>query len=327
MASIAFCAHAQEAQPGAPELKMSVAVGPAYALGQAADRWAQRIREKSQVRLQAKVHPGAVLSSRDPLVEFAALRDGGADLAVGSSLFWSSQVPALGVISLPWLAPETAQLDALIASPVADSLLAAVERAGALPLAIAPLGHRELALRTKAAREPGELAGLKVRTPGPPLLITLYAALGAQPLTMPFALAQSAFTAGTIDAQDGDVASFAATRLESLGLKWVVQWGAVAEAAVFAVNRTRWEAMSEEDRAVLRDSAKEVARDFPALAKKGDAAALEALRKGGMTIVRLTPTGRAAFAAAARDAYEKLAVEAGVEYARAAEAVVKGVPQ
>jgi TRAP-type C4-dicarboxylate transport system substrate-binding protein len=194
LASAAMSAQSQDAKPGNPnELKLSAAVGPAYALGAAGAQWAKRITEKSNGRLPAKLFPGATLSQRDAAREFVALRDGAADLAVGSSLYWSAYAPSLGVIGLPWLAPEASQLAALTRGPVADVLLASVDRAGAVPLALAPLGHREIASRERSIRVPADLAGLKVRVTGVPLITTLYATFGAQPLTMAFTDSQAAF--------------------------------------------------------------------------------------------------------------------------------------
>ena len=64
-----------------------------------------------------KPHPGATLAQRDPAREFSALRDGAAELAVGSTLQWAGAVPELGVVGLPWLATGVPQLAALAASP------------------------------------------------------------------------------------------------------------------------------------------------------------------------------------------------------------------
>jgi len=323
LASAPMSAQSQDAKPGNPnELKVSVAVGPAYALGAAGALWAKRITEKGNGKLSAKLFPGATLSQRDAAREFVALRDGAADLSVGSSLYWSAQAPALGVIGLPWLAPEASQLAALTKGPVADLLLASVDRAGAVPLALAPLGHREIASRERSIRVPADLAGLKVRVTGVPLITTLYATFGAQPLTMAFANSQAAFGAGTLDLQDGTPATFAGAHLEALGMKHVVLWGAVAEAAIFAVNRQRWNALSESDRTLLRETAQETANELDALVRQENEAALTTLRKGRMTIVRLTPAGRAAFATGARATYDKLAGEAGIELVRAAETAV-----
>src|ERR1700752_1750376 len=90
-------ALAQQPPDNAKELNPSTAVGPAFALGTAGDRWAKRIGERSGGRLAVKVYPGAALADRDPSREFFALASGAADLAVGSTLFWSAQVPELNV--------------------------------------------------------------------------------------------------------------------------------------------------------------------------------------------------------------------------------------
>jgi TRAP-type transport system periplasmic protein len=82
-----------QATTGKPkELKLSVAVGPAFALGKAGEQWAKRVTERSGGALSVVASPGATLAQRDPAREFAALRDGAVDLAVGSSLFWWVQV-------------------------------------------------------------------------------------------------------------------------------------------------------------------------------------------------------------------------------------------
>ena len=115
---------------------------------------------------------------RDPAREFAALRDGAADLAVGSTLFWSTQVNALAVVGLPWIAAEPD--GARTRSPrgeVRERLFAAIERAGAVPLALAPLGHRAIATTTRSVRTPGDVAGLAIRIASTPYLVELYAGL------------------------------------------------------------------------------------------------------------------------------------------------------
>src|SRR6516162_7273043 len=124
-------------QPGdkGSEWKVSTAVGPAFALGAAGETWAKRIGERSGGKLAAKLYPGAALADREPSREFAALARGAADLAVGSSLLWSVQVPELNVIGLPWIAADAKALDALVSGALKERLDAAIQRAGAIPLA------------------------------------------------------------------------------------------------------------------------------------------------------------------------------------------------
>src|SRR3954467_2673168 len=103
------CMTVLNAQDKPRELKLSTAVGPAYPLGRAGERWAQLLNEGAAGAFEARQYPGAVLALRDPLREFGALRAGDADVAVGSAIVWSAQLPAFAVYGLPWIAVESQQ--------------------------------------------------------------------------------------------------------------------------------------------------------------------------------------------------------------------------
>jgi TRAP-type C4-dicarboxylate transport system substrate-binding protein len=319
----ALSAAAQGSLDKPRELKVSTAVGPAFALGAAGERWAKLIAERGGGKLVAKLYPGAALAQRDPAREFLALRDGPADLAVGSTLFWGLQVAELNVVGLPWIVPDPKALDALIAGAMKQRFDAALVRAGVVPLAYAALGTRALATATVDVQTPDDLAGIAVRVTSTPLLYDVFRVLGAKPTAMAFADAQREFAAGTLGAQDGTPATFAAARLDALGIRRVVLWGAVAEVAVFAVNRTAWTGLTDAERGAVRDAALQAAAELPELARAENDAALDELRKRGVTITRLTASGRAAFAFAARSAYDKWAAAAGRELVGEAEAAIK----
>ncbi len=328
-ALLLLAASAARAQSAAPEkaqaLKLSTAVGPAFALGKAGERWARLVAEKSGGRIAIATSPGATLAQRDPARELVALRDGAADLAVGSTLAWATQSNELAVVGLPWLAPTARQLDALLKDgQVRDALAGALDRGGVVALAFAPLGHRDLATTSREVRAPTDMAGLRIRVPGFPMLQELYAALGARPSTLSFVEAQAALKSGTLDAQEGTPAAFAAARLDAFGVRHVIVWGAVAEAAIFAVNRRVWDGWSEADRALVSAAAQDAAREMAAFAVQEDEGALTELRKRGMTVTLMTQAGYDAFAAAARVVYDKWAGVAGADLVRAAEAAVKG---
>jgi TRAP-type C4-dicarboxylate transport system substrate-binding protein len=320
-ASFATPTFAQDAAKAKP-LRLSVAVGPAFALGKSADIWAKLVTERSRGAFAVDVHPGATLAQRDPDREFAALRDGAADLAVGSTLHWSVQVNELVVVGLPWLAPERDDLVALATGTMQERLFAAITRAGAVPLALAPLDHRAIATRSNAVRTVDDLRGQKLRTTSSPYLVDFYSALGALPFAMPFADAANQFRAGALDAQEGPVATFAAIRVDGLGLRNVTLWDAVAELAIFAVNRAVWEKWTIEQRALVQTAALAAAQELATLAAAEHETALTTLKNRDVGLLRLTASGRAAFAAAARPVYEKWAAVAREELVRAAESAV-----
>lgn len=291
-------ASAQPA-PAPGTLRLSVASGAALPLGLAAQRWAALASEGATPPLAVTVHPGATLAGRDAARELRVVAEGGAELAVGSALQWSLQVPALGVFALPWIAPREGDLAAITGHQKLREALAQSLRAfGVELIAIAPLGHREIATAAQPVRSPDDLAGLRIRTEPIPLLHDLLLALGALPRSMSFADAQAAFGNRTLDGQEGRPTSLAAARAGASGLGHLTLWGAVADAMVFIVRKPVWDTLDPAQREALRGAAQQAIEQTGTPAR--EAAAVEQLARSGVALVRLTPAGHAAFRARAQ---------------------------
>jgi TRAP-type C4-dicarboxylate transport system substrate-binding protein len=244
------------------------------------------------------------LAQRDAAQELRVLQAGGADLAAGSALAWSDRVPALGAIALPGLAPTAPELDAVLADATVRARLAeALAAQGAVLVALAPLGHRVLATTRQPVRSPADLAGASVRVPTTALVIETYTALGAKPAVLAFAEAQAALAAGTLDGQDATATALVAARAWGNGLVHATQWGAFADAIVFAVRREVWDGWPEALRVAAREAAEEAARD--AMAPTREDTAVADLAQNGVAVLRPTPAGRAAFRAAVDAVYAR----------------------
>jgi TRAP-type transport system periplasmic protein len=314
--------QAQDKGAKPPELRLSTALGPAFPLGRAGERWAQLVNDKAAGAFEVRTYPGATLAQRDPALEFGALRDGGAELAVGAALSWSAQLPALGVYALPWLAPEPRAQEALAADAALQAqVVARMADAGVVAPAIAPLGERVLATAKAPVETPAASAGLRLRVPPTRLVVDVYRALGAQPMTMSFAQAQAAFASGTLDGQDAQASTLVAARAYASGQKFVTRWGAFADVMIFAVRKAAWDAWPDDRRAVVRAAAEQAAREANAPARED--AALTELTQQGVTIVRLSAAQRAALREMAQPAITEWTSAVGadlVALARAATA-------
>lgn len=318
-------AAAQAAPGGAKpsEVKVSVAGGPALPLGRAAERWTVLLTEGSEGRLVAKLHPGASLAGRDPAREFLALKDGNADLAVGSALRWSLQVPALGVFGLPWIAPENRELEALVASEsLRDALAVKLDAAGVVLVALAPLGHREIATTSRPIRAPEDVQGLRLRAAPLPLLHDMLLALGAKPQAMSFTEAQAAFAKGELDGQEGRPSSLATARAHASGQRHLTDWGAIADSMVFAVRKALWASWDEAQREAARRTARQAIAETAAIAR--EEAAVKELAQNGIAVIRITPAGHAVFRAAVKDVSARWREAIGGEIVALAERVVAG---
>ena len=316
-------AKAQDRSAKPPELRLSTALAPSFPLGRAGERWAQLVNEKAGSAYVVRQYPGATLALRDPGSEFGALKDGLADLAVGSALAWSGQFSPLAVYALPWLAVDAREQEALAADvALRERVFTLMESAGVVGLAIAPLGEHVLATTTAPVATPLACRGLRVRVMPLRSVIDVYVALGALPQAMNFAQAQAALAAGTLDGQDSLPTTLVATRAYASGQKFVTRWGAFADVMVFAVRKASWDAWPEDRRTLVRGAAETAAREANAMAQ--EEAALAQLTKEGVTIVRVSSAQRAALREAAQPAIDAWINAVGAELVSTARAAVAG---
>jgi TRAP-type transport system periplasmic protein len=315
-------ADAQDRAASTSEIKLSTALGPAYAQGRAGEIWAALIRDRSAGRIAVKHFPGAVLVQRDATRELAALRDGAIDLAVGSSSVWSTQVPELNLLALPWLIPDEAALDTLLGGEVGARLTAFVEAAGVMPLLLAGDGFTALATRMPV-HKPGDLSGLNIRAPASPLVADTLVALGAASSSMSLSDARVALGRGALDGQEVTVSSYAVSGLSAAGLTHLLLWDAHADALIFAVARVRWASWNEDDRELVRRAASDAAQQARTFAhRSNEPAALATLVRQGSIVTRLTPAGKDGFRNATQAVYARWAAVVGTDLVRAAEAAI-----
>jgi TRAP-type transport system periplasmic protein len=315
-------ADAQDKAAASQEIKLSTALGPAYAQGRAGEIWAALIRERSAGRIAVKHFPGASLVQRDATRELAGLREGTIDLAVGSSSVWSTQVPELNLLALPWLLPDEAALDALLGGEVGARLIASVEAAGVMPLLLAGNGFTALATRMPV-HKPGDLSGLNIRAPASPLVTDTLVALGAASSSMSLADARAALGRGALDGQEVTVSAYVVSSLGAAGLTHLLLWDAHADALIFAVARARWASWSEDDRELVRRAASDAAQEARGFAHRStDATALATLARQGSIVTRLTPAGKDGFRNATQAVYARWAAVVGTDLVRAAEAAI-----
>ena len=305
------------------EYKMSLVLGPPTPWGMAGKIWADLVKERTQGRITIKLYPGVSLVQGDQTREFSSLRQGVIDMAVGSTINWSPQIKELNLFSLPFLTPDYAGLDAMTQGEVGKKIFAAVDKAGAVPLAWGENGFRELTNSKKPIKAPEDLKGMKIRVVGSPLFSDTFNALGANPTQMSWADAQPALSSGAVDGQENPMFLFTVLKMHTVGQKFVTTWGYVADPLIFVVNKDVWNSWTPADREIVRQAAVEAGQQEIALARKGlveaDKPLLKEVAGMGVTVTNLTPAERDAFVKATRPVYEKWKGTIGADLVNQAE--------
>ena len=315
-----------QAQNYKSEYRMSLVVGTAFPWGKGGEIWANKVKEKTQGRINIKLYPGVSLIQGDQTREFSALRQGVIDMAIGSTINWSPQVKQLNLFSLPFLMPDYAAIDALTQGEVGQQMFTILDKAGVVPLAWGENGYRELTNSKHAIKTPADLKGLKIRIVGSPLFLDTFTALGANPTQMSWADAQPAFASGAVDGQENPLSIFTAAKLQNVGQKYVTMWHYVADPLVFVVNKEVWNSWTPADREAVRQAAIEAGKEEIAIARKGLIEPGQPLLKDiaamGVTVTSLTPAEREAFVKATRPVYDKWKATIGPDLVKSAEAAI-----
>ena len=308
------------------EYRMSLVLGTAFPWGQGGQLWADKVRERTNGRINIKLYPGTSLVQGDQTREFSAIRQGVIDMAVGSTINWSPQVKALNLFSLPFLFPDFAAVDAVTQGAPGQEIFKILDKAGVQPLAWGENGYREISNSKHAITQPADLKGLKLRVVGSPLFMDTFTALGANPTQMSWADAQPAMASKAVDGQENPLSVFQAAKLQSVGQKHVTLWGYMNDPLIFVVNKDVWASWTPEDRVIVRQAAIDAGREEIAIARKGLVEAgkplvkeLEAL---GVTVTDLNAEQRKAFADATKAVYTKWKPQIGTNLVDMAEKAI-----
>ena len=313
------------AQQYKPEFKNSLVVGPNGPWGEAAAKFADLLRERTQGRINVKNYYAGQLFAGKQTNEFTLLNQGVADFAFGSTINWSPQVKELNLFAMPFMFPSYKALDAVQAGEPGQKLFKLIEAKGVVPLAWAENGFRQITNSKRSVRKPEDLTGLKIRVVGSPIFIDTFRALGANPVNMNWGEAQQAFQQGTVDGQENPVVSVIIAAKLWTSQKHVTAWHYAIDPVIVAISKLTWDSLTPADREIVRKTAVEVAAWEKAGARKGlegSTAAYDELKKNGMEVVMLSPAEVAAFKAKTRAVYDKWVGEVGVDLVKAAEQIV-----
>ena len=309
-AALAFTAPSAMAQTAyKSEYRMSLVLGTAFPWGKGGELWANKVRERTNGRINIKLYPGVSLIQGDQTREFSALRQGVIDMAVGSTINWSPQVKQLNLFSMPFLMPDYAAIDALTQGEVGKDIFSTVDKAGVVPLAWGENGYREVTNSKRAIKSPDDLKGMKIRVVGSPLFADMFTAFGANPTQMSWADAQPALASGAVDGQENPLFLFTVLKMHTVGQKFVTTWGYVADPLIFVVNKDIWASWTPADQAIVKQAAIDAGKQNIALARKGlveaDKPLLKDIAAMGVTVTQLSPAEREVFVKATRPVYAK----------------------
>lgn len=198
----------------------------------------------------------------------------------------SAVVPELAVLGLPFLFDSLPQAWKVMDGPIGEKLAAAAEAQGLVILAFWDNGIRQTSNNVRPVNAPGDLAGLKIRTPPDPITIDIFTALGANPTPLAFSELYIALQQGVVDGQENPLINIHSSKLYEVQ-KYISLTGHKYEATFLIASKLIWDSYSPEDQEIIRAAALE-AGEFNRQRSLSDEAKLrETLEAEGVTFNEL----------------------------------------
>lgn len=261
--------------------------------------FATRVAELSDGDLTVTVASNAQLG--DDAEMMTGLRLGALDLSVSSQGAMASIIEEATLIGLPFLFRDSATAWQVLDGPVGDQLSARAADKGIVVLGYWDNGIRLITNNTRPITEPDDLKGLKIRIPSDPMANDIFTTLGANPVPIPFAETYLALQQGVADGQENPAVNIHSQKFHEVQ-KYLSMSHHKYEFLPFLASDVTWASLSEAERSVLTEAAKETTafqRDFAA---EANVERLADMRAAGITISEIDT---AAFQQAVTPVYNK----------------------
>ena len=300
--SLSACAS----QSGGPrELKFGHVGEPGSLFALSAEEFARRANERLD-DYEVVVYGSSQLGGDELLLQKIKL--GTVEFALPSTVM-SSQIDEFGLFEMPYLVQDRTHMRAIEEAVVWPDLAPLADAAGYRMIAVWENGFRHVTNNTRAIEGPGDLAGVKLRTPRGVWRVKLFQELGANPTPMALSEVFIGLQTGVIDGQENPLAQIWGSKLHEVQ-EFLSLTGHVYTPAYVVVSPSAWDRLPADVRRILEEEAKATQEFVHEAAARLDTELLDQIREAGVLVN--TPE-RGAFERSSAPIYDEFArtVEGG----------------
>lgn len=277
-------------------LRLPHTVSPDHPVHKALEFLAKKVEEKSNGRLKIQIYPSAQMGGEGQIKEMMQL--GRVDIGKFSAAAFEDNIPQMAMFSLPFLFENEKDYWEFLNSKSGKKLLDAgyESQAKIKGLCFYDAGARCFYSSDKlgAFNTPEAIKDRKIRVMTSALMVGGIKALGASPISMPYSELYTALQTGIADAAENNLPSYWTSRHYEV-CKTLTLSEHFRTPDILVINRSTWEAMSEEDRQILTDVANESSLFQRDLWKKDCERITQDAEKNDVKIVPLTEEQRKTF--------------------------------
>lgn len=221
----------------------------------AMDKFAELVSEKTGGEITLEMFHGGTLGSQPDGIE--QVRLGGLEIGNFNLGPIGPIADSANVVSLPFIFKDVDHMFRVLEGEGGEAIAAGMAEKGLLPLSWFDAGARSF-YSQKPINTPTDVEGLKVRVMNNDLFTGMISALGGNPSPMAFSEVYQALKTGVVDGAENNWPSYESTgHFEVAGFYSLSQHLIIPEC--LCVNTAKFEALSPEHQAAVKEAAQEAA--------------------------------------------------------------------
>ena len=255
-----------------------------------ADEFRQAVDRATAGEVTVRIFPSGTLGQEREIVQ--QLQEGLVDFMVSGTAIWGSVAPRLQVLDFPFLWRDWDHVHRIVDGPLGDEVADyAAHAVRVRPLAWGDsFGFRHVVTRSRDVTEPGQLAGLKIRTIQSAIYAKAIELMGASPTPMAFGEVYTSLQTGVIDGYEHDASTTLQQHFYEVA-RFMTRTSHIAGVLSLSSSTVSQTRFPPDVRAMLRDAGREAAIRQRAVGPREEEAATRALQSNGMTIRDLDRRG------------------------------------
>lgn len=245
--------------------------------------FAKYVNEETNGRVTIDLYPTEMLGTDAEMAEMTSM--GNLDMTINAVGVVGNYEPKIAIFELPFLFESYDKVDQVLDSEFGMKVLESLPSKGLRPLAYWENGFRQTTNSRRSIEAPGDLAGLKIRTPENAMTLAIFNALGASPSPLAFSELYLALSQGSFDGQENPIANIHASKFDEVQ-DYLSMTNHKYEALVFLVSESVYQKMPADVRDVIAEAAKTFGQKHREMVRNDEAKMIEELVERGMVLSR-----------------------------------------
>jgi tripartite ATP-independent transporter DctP family solute receptor len=291
-------------------LRLGHGVPVEYSWHRAAVFFADKVKEKTNGRVEVKVFPGGQLGGEKAQIE--GLMAGTHDFTLSTQAPLSNWLPQFMALDMPYLISTEAQADKILSGEVGKYLADLLPSKGLYHLGWGENGFRCFTNNVRPLRKPEDLKGLKIRVMENRLMIDTFKMWGADPTPIPFPELYTALQQGTVDGQENPVSIIDNSRFPEVQ-KFLTISNHFYSPMIFFGSKITMDKLPADLQKIIREAALEACIYEKKIVREDNANAVAKMEKAGIKVNRLTDAEIKVWAQTSRPIYDMYKDKMGAE--------------